>query len=245
MIKKYLSIFIIMLLVVSNISFADEIDIKNDNVKEIAHSGRTDSNGGHKDNKNKSGLGSYHYHCGGYPAHLHSNGVCPYSSSSKPSTAPTTTPAPKKQADLTAVAKAKIIDTDIRVLIGENEIPAYIYKDNDFTKTVIIAEDLKNYGCDVSWNQEKLTLTIDRNYNKEIVSMDIKKSKTERSKSILKEVSDLKLNVVINDSENDISYSPEYIYNLNGYIAIGASDLAKIFGEYVWNNAERTITLVK
>lgn len=25
-----------------------------------AHSGRTDSNGGHKDNKNKSGLGSYH-----------------------------------------------------------------------------------------------------------------------------------------------------------------------------------------
>ena len=47
-----------------------------------AHSGRTDSNGGHKDNQNKSGLGSYHYHCGGYPAHLHSNGICPYSSSS-------------------------------------------------------------------------------------------------------------------------------------------------------------------
>ena len=42
------------------------------------HSGRTDSSGGHKDNKNKSGLGSYHYHCGGYPAHLHKNDVCPY-----------------------------------------------------------------------------------------------------------------------------------------------------------------------
>lgn len=23
-------------------------------------------------------MGSYHYHCGGYPAHLHPNGVCPY-----------------------------------------------------------------------------------------------------------------------------------------------------------------------
>ena len=45
-----------------------------------AHSGRTDSHGGHKDNKNKSGLGSYHYHCGGYPAHLHPDGVCPYTS---------------------------------------------------------------------------------------------------------------------------------------------------------------------
>lgn len=44
-----------------------------------AHSGRTDSHGGHKDNKNKSGLGSYHYHCGGYSAHLHPDGVCPYS----------------------------------------------------------------------------------------------------------------------------------------------------------------------
>ena len=47
-------------------------------ISSYAHSGRTDSSGGHKDNKNKSGLGSYHYHCGGYPAHLHSGGYCPY-----------------------------------------------------------------------------------------------------------------------------------------------------------------------
>ncbi|MDD3205285.1 MAG: YHYH domain-containing protein [Lachnospiraceae bacterium] len=45
-----------------------------------AHSGRTDASGGHHDYKNKSGLGSYHYHCGGHPAHLHTNGVCPYAS---------------------------------------------------------------------------------------------------------------------------------------------------------------------
>lgn len=47
----------------------------------FAHSGRTDSSGGHKDNKNASGLGSYHYHHG-YPPHLHTNGVCPYSENS-------------------------------------------------------------------------------------------------------------------------------------------------------------------
>ena len=45
-----------------------------------AHPGRTDANGGHRDNKNVSGLGSYHYHCGGHLAHLHENGVCPYAS---------------------------------------------------------------------------------------------------------------------------------------------------------------------
>lgn len=43
----------------------------------LGHSGRTDSNGGHRDNRNKSGLGYYHYHHG-YGPHLHEDGVCPY-----------------------------------------------------------------------------------------------------------------------------------------------------------------------
>lgn len=69
-----------------------------------AHSGRTDANGGHKDNNNKSGLGSYHYHCGGNPAHLHPNGVCKYSSSSTPKKPASTTP--KKPASSTTKKSA-------------------------------------------------------------------------------------------------------------------------------------------
>lgn len=66
---RFISICVFLILIIMcNITFA--------------HSGRTDSNGGHRDNKNKSGLGSYHYHCGGHPAHLHANGVCPYSNHS-------------------------------------------------------------------------------------------------------------------------------------------------------------------
>ena len=42
------------------------------------HSGRTDSNGGHRDTKNASGLGPYHFHHG-FGAHLHDDGICPYS----------------------------------------------------------------------------------------------------------------------------------------------------------------------
>ena len=42
----------------------------------FAHSGRTDSNGGHYDHS----TGEYHYHHG-YPAHQHTGGVCPYSNS--------------------------------------------------------------------------------------------------------------------------------------------------------------------
>ncbi len=39
----------------------------------FAHSGRTDSKGGHYDRS----TGEYHYHHG-YKAHQHENGVCPY-----------------------------------------------------------------------------------------------------------------------------------------------------------------------
>lgn len=39
----------------------------------IAHSGKTDSNGGHYD----SSTGQYHYHHG-YPAHQHTGSKCPY-----------------------------------------------------------------------------------------------------------------------------------------------------------------------
>ena len=73
-----------------------------------AHSGRTDSSGGHKDNKNASGLGYYHYHCGGYPAHLHTNGVCPYSSSGAGSSDGST-----------SVKKAKINKKSASLVIGK------------------------------------------------------------------------------------------------------------------------------
>ena len=76
--KKYIEKIVSALIII--------LSILSIQISVYSHSGRTDANGGHKDNQNKSGLGSYHYHCGGHPAHLHPNGVCPYSSSSQSST---------------------------------------------------------------------------------------------------------------------------------------------------------------
>lgn len=76
---KISSIFIILICIMS-------IEIIS-----YAHSGRTDGSGGHHDNQNKSGLGNYHYHCGGHPAHLHTNGVCPYAEKSTVTTSSTPT----------------------------------------------------------------------------------------------------------------------------------------------------------
>ncbi len=86
----------------------------------FAHSGRTDANGGHKDNKNKSGLGSYHYHCGGNPPHLHENGICPYKSSSSNNTSSSNSSktnsskssnSSKSNSDVTSVKSTQNVDT--------------------------------------------------------------------------------------------------------------------------------------
>lgn len=102
----------------------------------LAHSGRTDSSGGHKDNKNKSGLGSYHYHCGGHPAHLHPNGVCPYATSSTTTTKETEaeTKAPSKPTSV-SISAGK---TELR--IGEKtELYAYVYPSDADDNSVYIS----------------------------------------------------------------------------------------------------------
>lgn len=97
----------------------------------LAHSGRTDASGGHRDNKNKSGLGSYHYHCGGNPPHLHTNGVCPYAkksssssgSSSKASSGSSSSSSPKKAASSgSAVSDTAAMDEVIRSAVEQGVV---------------------------------------------------------------------------------------------------------------------------
>jgi len=91
-------------------------------VAAYAHSGRTDANGGHNDNKNASGLGSYHYHCGGNPPHLHQNGICPYAGAAIPSTpapkpaTPTSAPLPVKPITVTIDNVAVEFETSPRLI---------------------------------------------------------------------------------------------------------------------------------
>lgn len=117
-------------------------------ISTYAHSGRTDSSGGHKDNKNKSGLGSYHYHCGGYPAHLHTNGVCPYSSSSSSNKSSTSTSSSSKSSSskssstsssssnkTTTTTKSATVDVT-KIQINENIENLEVGQSKTFTVTI-------------------------------------------------------------------------------------------------------------
>lgn len=206
-----------------------------------AHSGRTDSNGGHKDNKNKSGLGSYHYHCGGYPAHLHSGGVCPYKSSPTKSTTTTSTLKSTPQTEETKKSEFKvgIIATDIKAFINDNEIPTFLYNGNT-TDTVIIAEDLRNYGFDKNWNQETQTLTLTKNSEKEIKPMDMEYYSKLSQGQFLYDVINSNIKVVLKKSLDSEAITATKVYCLNGYTAISTDEL-KNFGEFKWDNETRTI----
>ena len=108
----------------------------------LAHSGRTDSSGGHRDNKNASGLGGYHYHCGGHPAHLHTGGVCPYSAPSPASAASSSSSSKTTSTKSTTPAKVnptsvEIDEDDLEILIGESKtLSATVLPSNAANKTV-------------------------------------------------------------------------------------------------------------
>lgn len=107
--KKLISIFLVILTIISI------------GVNAYAHSGKTDSNGGHRDNENKSGLGSYHYHCGGNTAHLHTNGVCPYSSSSSSSESNDSSSSSNVTTTATVPATVEVMDIRINENITDME----------------------------------------------------------------------------------------------------------------------------
>lgn len=96
-----------------------------------AHSGRTDASGGHHDYKNKSGLGSYHYHCGGYPPHLHPGGVCPYGNHSSTSQSTYTPPSPS----------VKISNYPTEMNVGDTQGIEYTIENANSSQSTIVSSN--------------------------------------------------------------------------------------------------------
>lgn len=135
---------------------------------------------------------------------------------------------------LTIVAQAKTgdvigsaLNTDIVVYINNYAIPSYAVNG----QSVVVAEDLRNFGFDVIWNPNNRSLSISRNANTSVVPMFVDKSATSGSffSSIL---------------ETDISVwaggKRLTSYALNGYTMIPAEELT-MFGSVNWVPNERAL----
>lgn len=210
-----------------------------------AHSGRTDSRGGHKDNQNKSGLGYYHYHCGGYPAHLHTNGVCPYKNNSSYSdySAWTDTSAWTSENTGTAAQSqissqqqngiiGSVVTTDIKAYINGAEIPAYNVDGN----MIIIGADLRSYGFDVVYDDTVRTSSVflsagGGTWNPIIIT-------TDDSPAVGTEI----MSVYETDITMLVNGTPVTGYNVDGRMAFRFAELA-VFGSYYYDNENRSTNL--
>lgn len=143
--KQIVILTILLCVVITNTSIGAYLGIENYVVE--AHSGRTDKKGGHRDNKNKSGLGFYHYHCGGYPAHLHVDGVCPYSGgvpvSSSSANVSSNSNVNAVSAPIPIVVVAKILST---MLVGESQILDVRFENCDSSEYTIESSN-ENIVC--------------------------------------------------------------------------------------------------
>ena len=120
----------------------------------FAHSGRTDSSGGHRDNKNVSGLGYYHYHCGGNPPHLHSNGVCPYSA---PKTTYTPLSTPTVSTTTITTNKTTVDKPTFPVTLNNSDINNYCGEWKPFVYKDIVYLPMTSYVM----NELNLTSSFD------------------------------------------------------------------------------------
>lgn len=205
-------------------------------INAYAHSGRTDSSGGHKDNKNKSGLGSYHYHCGGHPAHLHTNGVCPYSSSM--SSNKSSTSSSSLSTKETSTVPTTIVATDIRInenitsmKEGESQkLTATITPENVTDKNITWKSSDESIAT-ISSNGEiiakkagtvEITATIS-NGKTNIIKINIKEEQKIENSAIVKTSTMNKNNITNNTTNNTttITENEEDSNPLAGVIALG------------------------
>ena len=210
-------------------------------VNVFAHSGRTDSRGGHKDNKNKSGLGSYHYHCGGHPAHLHTNGVCPYSSSSSSSKSSTSSSSSSKSSSSTSSSSSKKVPittpttidvTEIQINqtinsieVGKSKILTVTITPNNATDKNIIWKSSDESIATISSSGEivaKRSGTIDitatsSNGKTSTIKINIKESPKTENSSIIKTSTTNQNNITKNTTTNNKEDSNP----LGGFLILG------------------------
>lgn len=201
----------------------------------FAHSGRTDGNGGHKDNKNKSGLGYYHYHHG-YGPHLHPNGICPYEYTPETSTTQSSKTV-ESVTNIKSEPKIGIVATDIKTIINSYEVPTFYYN-GDSGGTVVIIEDLNNYGFDKIWDNENRTLTLTKNTEKEATPMVMDYYHNLKQGDYLFDIYESDIKVYLKTSANSDTIEPKKVYFLNGYTAISTDELLN-FGSLTWDNESR------
>ena len=124
-------------------------------------------------------------------------------------------------------------NTDIVAYINHYAIPSFAVNGT----SVIVAEDLKNFGFDVTWENSTRTLTIVR--NSQTVPTEMEFTKAGASGSKYTDILATDISVYANAGSEVKKLTS---YAMNGYTMIPLEELA-LFGECGWVEGERAVKL--
>ncbi len=124
--------------------------------------------------------------------------------------------------------------TDMRTFINGYEVPTFVYKGSE-AHAVIIAEDLANYGFDVSYEEASETLYVTYNKDKAITPVTIDNYRNKNGQKAYTTVSNNSIKVVLDDGEQ--KHILNEVYNIGGYMCVSIDELQDIYN-FKWNNDE-------
>lgn len=126
--------------------------------------------------------------------------------------------------------------TDMRTFINGYEMPLFVYKGGQ-THAVIIAEDLKDYGFDISYDETSETLYITYNKDKEITPIPVDYYRNKNGQKAFTTVSNNTIKVVLDDGAK--KHNLDEIYNIGGYMCVSIDEFQDIY-DFNWNSDENT-----
>ncbi len=141
-----------------------------------------------------------------------------------------------------AVAHARyntIYFTNLRTFINGHEMPTFMY-DGGSPKALIIAEDLKDYGFDVVYDQQSNMLTLTYNKDKPFspIPMDYYRNKNGVKAFTLGDKGTIK--VILNDGRE--SFELKDTYSINGYMCVSIDEFQGIY-DYFWDCEEMSANI--
>ncbi len=123
--------------------------------------------------------------------------------------------------------------TDMRVFMNGVEMPTFVYNGAE-THALIVAEDLKDYGFDVSYDENTNTVTAKYNPSKGVTPIPLESYKGKNGQKAYTIINS-PVKVVIDDGET--KHEIAETYNIGGYVCISAGEFRDIY-DFEWNSAE-------
>ena len=131
--------------------------------------------------------------------------------------------------------------TDKSAFINNAEVPTFVHRGAE-EKSLVVAEDLKDYGFNVTWNEGEKTLYLTYNKDKKVSPIPIDYYKNKNNTKAFSVIKNNTVKVVLDDGEK--KHNLEDIFNVNGYMCISVDELGKIY-DLKWsdNNKRADLTV--